>query len=187
MPTTKRYEILDGLPGYGPMYISISESGEPFYSEGFVVRFYKDNGTDWVANFKPGWTKLKQVIELKNSTNLLVIALGECYLMNPNDTKPISVFGVDYSNVFTANNKIVLQATTSFTIVKQDGTHWNTERISWDEFKDVAVENDTISGLAYTALEPNEWTEFSYNIETKILIGGSWNWEIVKKPWWKFW
>lgn len=187
MSANKRYEILDGLPTYGPMYIPISESGEAFYSEGFPVRFYKDDGTDWVANFKPGWTRLKQVIEFENSPNLLIIALGECYIMNPNDVKPISVFGVDYSNIFISNDNIVLQATTSFTVIEQDGTYWDTERISWDEFKDVIVENNIISGLAYSALPPDEWTEFSYNIKTKILTGGSWHWENVKRPWWKFW
>jgi hypothetical protein len=59
----KRYEILDGLPSYGPIYISISQDGIPFYSEGFVVRFYKSDGTNWVANFKPGWTNSSGVYE----------------------------------------------------------------------------------------------------------------------------
>ena len=55
MQVQRRYEILDGLPTYGPMYVPVSEDGEPFYSEGFVVRFYKSDGSEWVANFKPGW------------------------------------------------------------------------------------------------------------------------------------
>jgi len=45
MTTEKRYEILDSLPTYGPMYVPVSESGDPFYSEGVVVRFFRNDGT----------------------------------------------------------------------------------------------------------------------------------------------
>ena len=54
MTTEKQYEILEALPTYGPMYIPVTENDEAFYSEGFPVRFYKSDGTNWVANFKPG-------------------------------------------------------------------------------------------------------------------------------------
>src|SRR5690606_39492556 len=46
MQVQRRYEILDGLPTYGPMYVPVSEDGEPFYSEGFVVRFYKSDRSE---------------------------------------------------------------------------------------------------------------------------------------------
>jgi hypothetical protein len=76
------------------MYIAVTRNGEPFYSEGFAVRFHKTDGTQWVANFQPGWTDFKTIIELKDTSDLLVIASGTCYLMNPDDTKPVAVFGV---------------------------------------------------------------------------------------------
>lgn len=41
MTTKKAYEVLASLPVYEPMYVSVTESGEPSYSEGFPVRFYK--------------------------------------------------------------------------------------------------------------------------------------------------
>ena len=140
---TKKYEILEALPTYGPMYIPVTENDETFYSEGFPVRFYKSDGTDWVANFKPGWTDLKEIIEFENSEKLLVIACGTCYLMNPDDTKPIEVFGVGYSEVFKASNdRFVLQDQTDLTIIEPDGNHWDTERISWDGLSEIKVENN---------------------------------------------
>ena len=54
MSEVKQYELLESLPAYGPMYIPISETGEPFYSEGVAVRFYKKDGTAWVGNFATG-------------------------------------------------------------------------------------------------------------------------------------
>src|SRR5580658_7797405 len=88
----KRYEILDALPTYGPMYIPIPS---PFYSQGFVIRFYKEDKSEWVANFLPGGSGFNCVCEFSNSKNILVIAGGACYMMNPEETKPISIFGGD--------------------------------------------------------------------------------------------
>lgn len=188
----KRYEILDGLPPYGPMYVPVSWDGEPFYSEGFVVEFYKDDGTNWVANFKPGSTKLEDVIPLINTPNFLVIAQGECYIMAPDNTVPIAVFGGDCNEIVQANNRLILSGNISLTIIEPDGTHWHTERISWDGLKNLSVKNGIVSGLAYNPISTNyeqwQWIEFTYDINTKILTGGSYNWHtIVKKPWWKFW
>ena len=42
----KKYEKLDSLPTYGPMYIPITESGESYYSEGLAVKFIKITETN---------------------------------------------------------------------------------------------------------------------------------------------
>lgn len=175
MTSEKRYEILDGLPPYGPMYIPISENEEQFYSEGVVVRFYKVDGTNWVANFKTGWTDLKEVIKLNSTKNLLVIACGTCYIMNPEETKPIKVFGVGFSNLIqTESNEIILQDQTDLTIVEPNGEYWNTEQISWNGLKEVIYKNRTVSGLSFIPrYDKDEWVEFSYNLDTKTLTGGS--------------
>lgn len=171
------------------MYVPVTDNGEPFYSEGFPVRFYKTDGTEWVANFQQGLTDLKQVIELKNTQNLLVIANGTCYLMNQNDTQPISVFGVGFNNIFKASkNRLVLQDQTDLTVIESDGSHWNTERISWDELKEIKVENNIVTGLSYDPMyDADEWVPFTYDLDTRTLTGGSYHRSDNKKPWWKIW
>ena len=175
MTESEKYEILSSLPAYGPMYIPISESGEVFYSEGFPVRFFKSDGTTWVANFKIGWTDLKYVYKLLRSSNLLVIAGGICYLMTPEDTRPISVFGVGYSTILIAEDgRLVLQDDTSLTIIETNGDHWDTERISWDGIKSLKIKSNLVSGLSYDPMNSlNEWIVFTLNIDTKALTGGS--------------
>jgi len=156
--TEKRYEILNSLPTYGPMYVPVTDSGEAFYSEGFPVRFYKTDGTEWVANFQPGWTDLKEIIEFEKTQNLLVVACGTCYLMNPDDTKPIEVFGVGYSGIFKANkDRLVLQDQTDLTIIEPDGKHWDTERISWDGLAEIKVENNIV--IPSVGVSPTEILE----------------------------
>jgi len=185
----KQYEILDALPTYGPMYIPVTKNGEPFFSEGFVVRFYKPDGTEWVANFQPGWTDLKEIYELKDTSNLLVIACGICYIMNPNETKPISVFGVGYVKVLkTQDERLILQDQTDLTIIETNGFHWDTERISWDGLKELNIENNIVSGLSYDPMnDADEWITFTFDIDTKTLTGGSYHRYDNKKPWWKVW
>ena len=159
------------------MYIPVTENGEPFYSEGYPVCFYKSDGTQWIANFQPGWTNLKCVIELENTSNILVIARGTCYVMSPDETKPIAVFGVGFSHIFKASeNRLVLQDQTDFTIIEPDGTYWDTGRISWDGFAEVKVDNNLVSGLAFNPTsDADEWVQFYYDLNTNILVGGSFN------------
>ncbi|TDL99657.1 MAG: hypothetical protein C4K58_07125 [Flavobacteriaceae bacterium] len=191
MTTERRYEKLISLPAYGPMYVSVSDNGEPFYSEGFAVRFYKIDGTEWIANFQPGWTDFKEVIEFDKTQNLLIVACGTCYIMNPNETKPIEVFGVGYSDVFKASkDRLILQDRTDLTIIEPDGSHWNTERISWDGISGIKVEDNLVKGLSYDPMhDTDKWVQFIYDIDTRVLTGGSYNKYFKKriKPWWKVW
>lgn len=189
MRSEKRYEILSSLPTYGPMYVPVSENGEPFYSEGFPVRFYKTDGAEWVANFQSGWTGLKEVIEFEETENLLVIACGTCYFMNPNDTKPVQVFGVDYCNIFKiSGGRLVLQNESGLTIIETDGSYWHTERISWDGLKEIKVENNIVTGLSFDpAHDADEWIPFAYDLNKRILTGGGYNKHGGKKPWWNLW
>ncbi len=172
------------------MYIPVTENDEPFYSEGFAVRFYKTDGTQWVANFQPGWTDFKTIIELADTTDLLIIAFGTCYLMNPDQVRPIAVFGVGYLTTFkTTSGRLILQDQTDFTIVEPNGQHWHTERISWDGLKELELNENIMTGLAYNpTCDADEWVTFSYNIETKELIGGSYPQpDKIKKSKWRFW
>ena len=170
MAEKKRYEILESLPVYGPMYIPVTENGEPYYSEGFAVRFYKTDGTNWVANFKPGWTGLNKVFDFPEHDKTIIIAGGLGYIMTPENEKPLSTFG---------------------------------DRISWDGIQNLKFKNNIISGQSYEpSISMEGWTDFSLNIETKELIGGSYKELTVVNPyvqnivlqnesksksWWKIW
>ena len=202
MTDIKRYEILDALPTYGPMYISVADNDESFYSEGFAVRFFKSDGTDWVANFKPGWTGLNAVYEFTDQQYILVIAGGTCYLMNPDEDKPKSTFGVGYETVIkNLDGRLILQDLTDLTVIEPNGEHWHTERISWDGIKDLKLERNLVSGLSFDPMnDKDEWVEFVVDLEKRNVKGGSFRqYEFkpveesvqrkndTKKPWWKIW
>jgi hypothetical protein len=205
MGKKERYTILESLPVYGPMYISVTGNDEPFYSEGFVVRFYQSDGMDWVANFKPGWTGLNAVYEFENEVDILVIAGGTCYLINPAEHKAKATFGVGYESVIkTLDGRLILQDLTDLTVFEINGEHWHTERISWDGIKNLKLEGTLVSGLSFDPMNDKEkWVEFIVDLENRNVKGGSYRQydfkpieqhvgsvykrNEEKRPWWKIW
>jgi hypothetical protein len=180
------------------MYVPVAEKDEPYYSEGFVVRFFKTDGTEWVANFKPGWTGLNAVYEFEQKLEILVIAGGTCYFMNPDEEKPKSTFGVGFETVIkTLDGRLILQDLTDLTIIEPNGEHWHTERLSWDGIKDLKIEGNLVSGLSFDPLrDKDEWVKFVVDLEKRNIKGGSYRqYEFksdnkkseknLKKPWWK--
>ena len=192
MTNYKNYEKLESLPTYGPIHISVTENNENYFSAGFPIRFFKNDKTNWVANFKPGWTELNEIFEIVNQSNLIVIAGGMFYLMNPENEKPIKAFGGGFERYLKSKNgKIILQDQTDLTVIEPNGEHWSSERISWDGIKNLKLNGNLISGLSYDPMnEENEWVEFELNIENRKVEGGSYrNYEYKKSEtkWWKFW
>ena len=205
MTAEKQYEILDGLPAYGPMYVPISPSGEPFYSEGFVVRFYKQDGSTWVANFSKGWSNYSKVFGFPKQNIVIVFANGTCYVMTPELETPKLSFGVTIDNVLmTETGSLICADNTNVTILDNEtGELWRSDRISWDGIKDLQIKNNCIIGVSYNpTAESDEWIEFSIDLNTKKIKGGSFydvfvnnpnlkvdknGWVSVKhkRPWWK--
>ncbi len=183
----KKYEILESLPAYGPMYVPVSENNEDFFAQGFAVRFYRMDKTSWVANFKPGWTGLNEIHEFPDLPNLLVIAGGTCYIMNPEETKPAAVFGVNYKGgLKTPNGRLVLYDLTEITVVETNCQYWHSERISWDGIKELRMEGNLVKGFAYDPMnDSNEWKAFVLDLNTREIIGGSYSLSENNKHWWK--
>lgn len=175
MQHQKRYDILDGLPSYGPMYIPVSEDGEQFYSEGFVVRFYKSDGSEWIANFKPGWTDCCLVVDYPDKNRIVVIANGQGYIMTPDQQIPIDTFGGDIKEAIKKeDNKIILVDDIYVRLIHDRGTVWQSERISWDGIKDLKLQNNILTGLSYDPMDSiNEWIPFSVDLDSKEITGGS--------------
>jgi hypothetical protein len=176
MKRSMSYEVLDSLPTYGPMYVPISENGKLFYSEGFPVRFSRLDESSWVANSEPGWSGLNTVIELVTYPYLLIIAGGLCYVMDPNETLPIRVFGNNYLAVLPAmDNQLVLHDDVRLTIVDHNGDYYHTKRISFDGIKDLEIKDTLVSGVSYDPTNSfKEWSRFEFDLNTKTLTGGSW-------------
>jgi hypothetical protein len=189
MEKPKKYEILGSLPTYGPLPISVTENNESYFSEGLPVRFFKSDNTNWVAYFKPGWTGYNDVFEFENQSNLIVIAGGTLYIMNPENEKPIKVFGVGFERSFKNNfGQIVLQNQVDLTIIEKDGSYWTTERISYDGIKNLKVDDNIVRGFSFTPTSADdEWNKFILDLNTREIKGGSFEKVGLVKRFKQFW
>ncbi|MEM6261546.1 MAG: hypothetical protein AAGI38_03485 [Bacteroidota bacterium] len=182
---------LNSLPAYGDMYIPISESGKPFYNEGFVIEFNDGNQT-WAANFQLGLSDLNFTYEFSEE-RVLVVAGGVAYLMDPRSKTPINVFGGGYKNLIIYGQNLILSDDVSVDFINEDGIMWESPRISFDGINDLKIENRTLIGKSYDPMnDADEWVDFSINIDSKEVQGGSYRKyyldsgePIKKKPWWK--
>lgn len=172
----KRYEILPGLPGTGPMYIPISSGGEPFYSEGFAVRFWTSNGKEWIANFAEGWTNYSKVFDFPERNRVVVIAKGQGYIMNPDQQRPLKTFGITINEVIQSKDGTLFCSDgLGITMLNnRTGEFWESPRISLDGIKGLHLTNNMLLGHCYNPLSDHKpWTPFELNINTKEVKGGS--------------
>lgn len=192
-----QFEILKGLPPYGPMYIPINTDGEGFFSEGFVVKFYTKDGTNWVANFKPGWTNYYTVFDYPKFNIVIVIAGGYVYVMSPEIKKPITSYELAVDQALNHNNEnlIFSDSTEIFYYNVYENSLWFSERLALDGIKDLQIYDNVLFGKTYDLYYTEEWEDFSINLDTKEINGGSFRKllkqnktiNVRKKSWWKFW
>lgn len=210
MTTEKRFEILKGLPPYGPMYIPISDDEEPFYSEGYIVKFKKSDGEEWVANFRPGWTNYSNIFDFPEQNLIVVFAGGQGYIMNPEEQKPKMTFGLTIKDVIQKEDRSLICSDGIHILLldNKTGEIWKSDRISWDGIKDLKLVDNKISGQTYDPTNSNQhWSDFELDFETKEIKGGSFQefldrnehlevqengmlrekTEKKKKLWWKIW
>ncbi|GAB3998390.1 hypothetical protein GCM10028807_45940 [Spirosoma daeguense] len=135
------------------------------------------DNTSWVANFNLGWTSYNAVFDFPSTDITIVIAGGSGYVMNRNQTQPLATFGSSIKiAILTDQDEVIATNDTNLVVVNSKGQIWTSERISWDGIADLRLEGHTIFGLAYDPTNENDdWVDFSLDLTTKQLIGGSYH------------
>lgn len=172
------------------MYIPITEKEYDFSSEGFVVRFYREDGTSWVANFERGWSAFDLVHAFPGQPDLLVVAGGKCYVMNPELTVPRDIFGIYFQGGLPLpDGRLMLYDVTEVTLVESNCQYRYLERVSWDGIADVRLEGDFVTGLGYQPSHYSDaWKPIKVDINSLAVTGQSYPiGKEIKKPWWRFW
>ena len=185
------------------MYISIPENGYTKFSEGLPIKFYKEDGTYWVGNFELGYSNLKFASNFINSNNIIIIACGICYVINPEFTKPIITFGHDYNTVFQYKSLFILIGESSITIIESIDNIKHFENLCYDGISEVKLENGILTGILYDFNSSGDYDNnlFFLNLETleitqrkvsqpKIELKNKnlkRSINVRDKKWWKFW
>jgi hypothetical protein len=118
------FQVLLGVPPYGPLPQQFGATGEGRYLAGFVVEFRDENGA-WVGNFMGGATGFNTVFECPYGRSVAVIAAGQGYMVDPRVQKVTSMFGGTITGVaHTGADRVVFSTFADFEAYGARGRIW---------------------------------------------------------------
>jgi len=173
--TSLNWEILDGLPAYGPPAHAFSATGLGKHREGLVVRVHASSGA-WVGNFQRGLSSCDDVLEHPNGQQVIVIAGGTAYVIDPEERQLVGHFGGQIQDVFPLSGQSILLLGNGlwFEALGGDGLRWRSRRISWDGIRHVVLDGNLLCGEAYAPEGPEgAWYPFQLDVLTGTVTGGS--------------
>lgn len=167
------FEIMPGLPPYGPEALPFSATGQGMHREGLVVRFESDQGSDWTGNFQPGLAGIERVVRHPNGHHFVVVASGQAYVVDPTNPRTWQSFGGMITDVIevTHLNGIVFGNGLWFEFLGPNGVAWKSRRLSWDGMRDLRIENGKIVGKSWTP--DDAWYDFKLSLTDGSAEGGS--------------
>lgn len=136
------FEVLPGLPPYGPLAVAFSATGQGTQREGFVVRFFPNEGESWVGNFQPGMTSLSTVEPHPDGQRVIVISGGQGYVIDLNYRNAVQYIGGQYECILRAGDLLILSTPIDIEAVGPEGQRWKTRRISWAGLEELEVRTD---------------------------------------------
>jgi hypothetical protein len=167
---------LPGLPPYGDPAVSFSATGMGTHSEGLVVRFHRGDGSTWTGNFQRGYGQAETILTHPNGREVIVIAAGTAYVVDPSAQRLLRHFGGDIEFVGRSpdSSNLIFGNGLWFECLTSEGVGWQTRRISWDGMRNVAfVGGDQLSGEA-SALD-HGWHSFNVDLRSGHVTGGSYD------------
>jgi hypothetical protein len=173
-PSAEKFKPLAGLPGYGELPEQFSATGMGEHSEGYVVQFFpSDNQNPWIGNFQRGLTRLDAALDHPDGSAVIVIAGGECYVVDADNRTLRENFGGMFETVIPVPDKNVLifGSSVDFEAVGASGRIWRSRRISWDGIRSLRLSGETLMGEAWDLND--KWVPFSLDINSGHHEGGT--------------
>jgi len=173
MEQAPTYEVLPGLPPYGPRAVAFSATGQGTHQEGFVVRFNCSDGKSWAGNFQLGGSTFSTVVPHPDGRRVVVIAGGQAYIVDPADSTYREYISWCYDRVIPTPNLLILGSPIDFEAIGPVGMRWRTRRISFDGIYDVHLSPDarTLLGEAWSPMT-DELVASQVNLEDGTVKGG---------------
>jgi hypothetical protein len=169
------FEVLPGLPPYGPLPKLISQTGSPVYREGFVVRFLPGAEGEWVGNFQRGFCSFDDVCMHPDGKHVLIIAGGEAYVIDPASQSVTQSFGGQFESCIPLpdNRGLLLSSCLSLTLISSQGIAWQSRRLAWDGLRVLGVSADEVFGEARHF--DDSWPAFRVALSDGEASGGAYD------------
>ena len=163
------FEILPGLPPYGPAAEAFPEDGQQAYREGLVVRFRPRGKPSWVGNFQKGWSEFDAVVLHPDRYQVIVVAGGAGYHIDPESRRQTHQFGssgaISFLQSLPELNLAIAADNIQIGACLADDSGWSTERISWDGIRNITITGSTLHGEAWSPIS-KQWWPFEVDLLT---------------------
>ena len=173
--TAERYEILAGLPPYGPAPYQFSDTGHGFHREGLVVRFRRHDGSHWTGNFHGDVTSCRGVFRHPNQRHYVVVASGVGYVVEADDPDAYHCLEAWIHEIIDVPDRGILlfvDGGVYITTLNAHGTETRSQRVSWDGIRRLHVTGSQVSAEAYDPMV-DRWTTFTLDLDTHEIRGSS--------------
>jgi hypothetical protein len=168
------FTILPAAPGIGAVPFRFARLRQQAAFDGFVVQFLLNDARTWVGNFQRGRSGIDAVVEHPNKLDVLVVAGGLAYVVDPITRKTrewIRGTVIDVRPIRT-RRLVVLQCDgLAFEAIGVEGSQWRTPRLSFGGFKEVVFSEDQIRGFGWR--HDDTWHAFDVSLETGQFHGGA--------------
>lgn len=167
-------ELLDGLPGHGPYPEQFSATSWGTHSEGFVLRIRPPDAVPWVGNFQRGLSSYDAAHNHPNSRDLVVVAGGQAYVVEPRTRHLLETFGAQicWSQSVADHDLLLFHNNLWFTAYGPGGLLWKSRRLSWDGVRIHSLEWPWLHGKAWT-FDGDRWVPFALDLRGGAASGGS--------------
>jgi hypothetical protein len=170
-----KFEILDGLPPYGPLPLQFSSTGQGMHCEGLVVKFLPGEAEEWVGNFQLGLTSFRKVLAHPNQKHVVVVAGGKAYVVDPATRKLVTTFrgSIETATEVPTLKAILFSNGLWFELLGEGGLVWKTRRLSWDGMRNIEVGVLHVIGEGWRF--DDTWHEFSLDLSSGEATGGAYD------------
>jgi hypothetical protein len=136
-------------------------------SEGVIVEFAEADGRTWIGNFRKGATALNQVTPHPNRRDVVVIADGAMWIVDPRERAAQAVWP-DAVEAWRLGNpdRFVVSDGRSFLCLDADGERWRTPVLSRRAgFEALHLDGERLRGRAW-AVATQAWIPFTLNLQS---------------------
>jgi hypothetical protein len=167
-----RFEVISGLPPYGPPATAFPASGVGAHRQGFVVRFNPEVGEPWTGDFQLGMTKFCGVFDHPDEKHVVVISGGNIYVIDPGTQGAEELPGMVVAVTSVSDGKALLfNEALYLSLITPAGVKWRSKRLSWDGIRNVSVAGDFVLGEGWRYDET--WHKYRVFLETGEFSGGA--------------
>lgn len=168
-----RFQILPGNPNDGRLPLEFSEDNGPVPPPGLFVSFHPKDSKSWLGHFQMGTGQLDTVVEHPDGKNIVVVAHGMAYVLDPETRLLELVLGDGFEHIIPVPHldALVISNGTGFDAVKNNQLWWSSPRISWFGFRGLMVAGDMLVGEAHSSVS-DRWYRFKLDLKTGACTDG---------------